>query len=302
MTDVRKAASNAEVESAAEVGRRWPKPGDRMRFLGQNGYDGERADAQEVFGGVVHDLVVKKFNLGDWRSTIEFEGIAGHWNSVMFDFVSRAPQAPQGDGVVEALANTLITAAPSHQGGSSEVGRQIAAIFGIDFPIRCTLVGKDGEWLFHAAGESRSRAQLLAALAPKEGATTADLGRAVEAWAEIAEHYRCAMLAAETAINSTPMPVSDGQTSLIWKRFSEAATGLHTARMDMIHKYGPAFLNSGSIGPLPYGEDECQSRVIDLYQQCTESVDSAYRCSDVEFRCEWHDERPQSDPAAGGAE
>lgn len=90
---------------------------------------------------------------------------------------------------------------------------------------------------------------LRAALAPKEGAPTADLGRAVGAWAEIAEHYRCAMLAAETAINSTPMPVSDGQTSLIWKRFSEAATGLHTARMDMIHKYGPAFLNSGPIGP-----------------------------------------------------
>lgn len=69
------------------------------------------------------------------------------------------------------------------------------------------------------------------------------------AWAEIAEHYRSAMLSAEMAINSTPMPVSDGQTSLIWKRFSEAATGLHTARMDMIHKYGPAFLNSGPIGP-----------------------------------------------------
>ena len=71
----------------------------------------------------------------------------------------------------------------------------------------------------------------------------------IGAWAEIAEHYRSAMLMAEAAINSLPMPVADGQTSAVWKRVSDASDILHAARQDMIHKHGTTFLNSCPIGP-----------------------------------------------------
>lgn len=222
MTDDRKAASNAEVESAAGVGDALV---DEIASL-----IAEHARRKYVFP---EDIELA-------------EKIAAR----------RAPQAPQGDWVVALRADgSRVSLAECPIGlFLAESGELcLKTEYGNNEGRIDAYIVSSGEMFWGHAPQTiaSQQAELVqpVALAPKEGAPAADLGRAVGAWAEIAEHYRCAMLAAETAINSTPMPVSDGQTSLIWKRFSEAATGLHTARMDMIHKYGPAFLNSGPIGP-----------------------------------------------------
>lgn len=51
---------------------------------------------------------------------------------------------------------------------------------------------------------------------------------------DVAEHYRKAMLMAETMLNSLPMPVS-GSTSEVWKRISQVSDLLRKARHDVIH-------------------------------------------------------------------
>lgn len=58
--------------------------------------------------------------------------------------------------------------------------------------------------------------------------------------AEIAEAYRSAMLDTETLLNSLPVPISStGDTSLVWKRVSDAADRLRAARHDVIYSHGP---------------------------------------------------------------
>lgn len=64
----------------------WPFKGDKMRFLGKNGYDSELAKAKQHFA-VGTEYEVERCDVGDWSHTVEFVGIAGKWNGVMFELV-----------------------------------------------------------------------------------------------------------------------------------------------------------------------------------------------------------------------
>lgn len=67
----------------------WPFKGDRMTFLGKNGYDYELVAAMKVFE-VGKEYEVADCEVGDWHHTISFVGVDGRWNGVMFD---RKPMA-----------------------------------------------------------------------------------------------------------------------------------------------------------------------------------------------------------------
>jgi len=62
---------------------RWPRAGDKMTFLGKNGYDYELQAAMKIFE-VGAEYTVRGCDVGDWRHTISFEGKPGHFNGVMF--------------------------------------------------------------------------------------------------------------------------------------------------------------------------------------------------------------------------
>lgn len=69
----------------------WPWKGDKMKFLGKNGYDHEREDALKLFEvGAEYEVV--DCDVGDWRHTVSFVGIPGRWNGVMFEAVAQSPQ------------------------------------------------------------------------------------------------------------------------------------------------------------------------------------------------------------------
>ena len=61
----------------------FPKPGDRMRFLGENGYPMQLARALEEFaaGEIV---TVEECTVSGWVTWLKFRGHAGAHNSVMF--------------------------------------------------------------------------------------------------------------------------------------------------------------------------------------------------------------------------
>jgi hypothetical protein len=74
------------IEYNGKMGKTWPRKGDRMRFLGENGYPHELAAAKaKMKDGEV--FTVEKFHLGGWHSDIEFEELTGKWNSVMFELI-----------------------------------------------------------------------------------------------------------------------------------------------------------------------------------------------------------------------
>lgn len=62
-----------------------------------------------------------------------------------------------------------------------------------------------------------------------------------------------------------------------------------------------AGLVGGTVGPLPYGFDECQRRAAEKQAEADPSVvtPQGYRASDVKLVCEWHSTRPGDDPKAG---
>lgn len=65
----------------------WPQKGDKMRFINRNGYPRDLEVARlKIQEGQI--LTVREFHLGDWNSTILFEEVSGHHNSVMFEPVS----------------------------------------------------------------------------------------------------------------------------------------------------------------------------------------------------------------------
>lgn len=74
----------------------FPRRGNRMRFLDQNGYDREREEARKVMkkGDV---FTVKSCNVGRERSSMEFVELAGHWNTVMFEFADAKPASPTAE-------------------------------------------------------------------------------------------------------------------------------------------------------------------------------------------------------------
>lgn len=70
----------------------WPKPGDKMRFLGRNGDDHERAAALEVMSpGDV--FTVASCHVHSWEHSVRFEELGGCWNGVMFERVQDGGKA-----------------------------------------------------------------------------------------------------------------------------------------------------------------------------------------------------------------
>lgn len=64
---------------------RWPQKGDKMRFLGRNGYESELELATRYFN-TEDEYEVDQFSLGIFSSRIYFVDVPFGWNSVMFDF------------------------------------------------------------------------------------------------------------------------------------------------------------------------------------------------------------------------
>lgn len=64
----------------------WPSQGDKMTFLGKNGYDFERERALKIFA-VGHEYEVENIEVHSWSHDIKFVGVEGRWNGVMFDLV-----------------------------------------------------------------------------------------------------------------------------------------------------------------------------------------------------------------------
>jgi hypothetical protein len=66
----------------------WPNPGDKMRFLNQNGYDYQRENARKAgfIEGEVY--VVQSCDVGDFNHTIIFSGHPGEHNGVMFENIA----------------------------------------------------------------------------------------------------------------------------------------------------------------------------------------------------------------------
>jgi hypothetical protein len=71
----------------------WPNPGDKMRFLGANGYDHDLAAAFDAGFSACETYTVKNIDVGDWQHTIEFEEIPGRFNGVMFKAQSKSSEA-----------------------------------------------------------------------------------------------------------------------------------------------------------------------------------------------------------------
>lgn len=63
----------------------WPDAGDRVHFLGRNGYDSELKRAMEVFE-VGKYYTVAECDIGSSSSTFLFEEVPGWWNTVMFQY------------------------------------------------------------------------------------------------------------------------------------------------------------------------------------------------------------------------
>lgn len=67
----------------------WPQPGEKMRFLGQNGHAYQREEALKHFK--VDELYeVVDCEVGDWSHSIRFKDIEGYFNGVMFKLVRDA--------------------------------------------------------------------------------------------------------------------------------------------------------------------------------------------------------------------
>lgn len=60
------------------------RPGTTVYFLNENGYDSQREEAAEIFTQG-QALTVKRIDVGNWSSSVEFEELPGKWfNTVMF--------------------------------------------------------------------------------------------------------------------------------------------------------------------------------------------------------------------------
>lgn len=83
-------------EDKGKVMERWPEPKDKMKFLAENGYAFELAAANSKFNkGDV--LTVAKVRVGKWHTDIEFEGVDGRFNSVMFELITNPVEWENGD-------------------------------------------------------------------------------------------------------------------------------------------------------------------------------------------------------------
>lgn len=50
-----------------------------------------------------------------------------------------------------------------------------------------------------------------------------------------------------------------------------------------------------TVGPLPYGEEECSRRIAEEYAQIDSTIVTAdgFSKKDIRYACEWHAERPK---------
>lgn len=82
-------------ESAMEKPHHFPWKGDRMRFLGKNGYGRELAEAMKLFEvGKVYE--VADCSVGDWSHSVAFVGVPGRFNGVMFETVADGEPSERG--------------------------------------------------------------------------------------------------------------------------------------------------------------------------------------------------------------
>lgn len=62
----------------------WPAKGDKMKFLGQNGYEFELREARNRFE-VGKEYEVEDCNVQNWSHSVKFAGMEGWYNGVMFE-------------------------------------------------------------------------------------------------------------------------------------------------------------------------------------------------------------------------
>jgi hypothetical protein len=79
----------------ASVRHGWPRQGDKMIFLGKNGYDYQLEAAKKIFN-VGQEYMVERCDVGDWSHSIKFYCIDGLFNGVMFEASTVAPQQRGG--------------------------------------------------------------------------------------------------------------------------------------------------------------------------------------------------------------
>lgn len=75
----------------------YAKKGSKVVFTGKNGSDWDQQDAQKrlIIGSV---YTVKRTDVGNWSSTVEFQEVEGSYNTVLFDdweVEAKKPATPQ---------------------------------------------------------------------------------------------------------------------------------------------------------------------------------------------------------------
>lgn len=65
----------------------WPAKGDRMMFLGRNGYEFELKEALNRFA-IGKEYIVEDCNVQSWSHSVKFDGMEGWYNGVMFGRVA----------------------------------------------------------------------------------------------------------------------------------------------------------------------------------------------------------------------
>lgn len=66
------------------------RPGDKVRFLNENGLDAERVHASRVLDSATA-YTVKSLNIGGFSSTVELDEVPGRFNTVMFANIDERP-------------------------------------------------------------------------------------------------------------------------------------------------------------------------------------------------------------------
>jgi hypothetical protein len=107
----------------------WPKPGDKMRFLGKNGYDFQREQALRVM--TVGDVfTVHSISVGESSHSIVFREIGGNWNGVMFEWLNAPAASPSPTSPADDVAGLIDRAeqlAASLNRGSADIVLELAA-------------------------------------------------------------------------------------------------------------------------------------------------------------------------------
>jgi hypothetical protein len=98
-----------DTSAGSESAARWPAPGDRMRFLGANGYPDQLKRALKTFE-VGAEYEVEACDVGDWSHSIRVKGVDGWHNGVMFERVL-VPTPAQGSLNREQMLERAISEA-----------------------------------------------------------------------------------------------------------------------------------------------------------------------------------------------